>query len=322
MQFKRWRLSVASPLVNAGLGLSLLFTAASCTKSAENSPNQAETAQAHTDLSFPTVWETRPLDDDVKAIALSDGLSALTAVAFDSGGLQLFTMDGDKLAEPANFKLKDIATGNNSVVDDTMLTIFPAVTDSGELKAFIYGDGLMAPAIVDLPVNEERQIEGLCATPLHGDNLLRVSYWTSLGKQTLKTGRITIKNGELDWANEDAADTDFNIQSCAYIDGQAVPLPDAADASGLERGDLRSLVTLDTDGDLRLSYDNGQSHKLVQLRGGVTTDPPKQRHAIAAGGVMQAGGFPGGVIVLAGTNEENQSVLVYVDPSAITLGTN
>ena len=73
MEFKRWRLSATSPVVNAGLGLALLFTAAACSKQ-EKAPEAApEAAETAADVELPAVWATRKLEGPVGSVALSGG---------------------------------------------------------------------------------------------------------------------------------------------------------------------------------------------------------------------------------------------------------
>ena len=86
MQFKRWRLSATSPVVNAGLGLALLFTAVGCSKKAEAPEVPASASEIAAGVELPAVWSTRPLEGKVNAVALSGGLGGLLAVAYERGG--------------------------------------------------------------------------------------------------------------------------------------------------------------------------------------------------------------------------------------------
>ena len=59
--------------------------------------------------------------------------------------------------------------------------------------------------------------------------------------------------------------------------------------------------------------------RLVQSRDGLSVIAPDKPVAMAAMGTMMSGGYPGGVIALAGEVEPGKNQVVFVDPSVITL---
>ena len=111
MEFKRWRLSATSTVVNAGLGLALLFATAACSKPEQAPESPPETSAITTDVELPAVWSTRTLESPVSAIALSGGSRGILAVAYETGGLQFFDMEAERIGEPTNFRVKALAGG-------------------------------------------------------------------------------------------------------------------------------------------------------------------------------------------------------------------
>lgn len=320
MQFKRWRLSAASPFVNAGLGLSLLFTAAACSKTEKPSPeeeNLKASTEAH--VTLPAVWSTPPLAGEVGGLAISGGRSALIAVAYKGGGLQLFNMEGDPVAQPSRFNLRAIATGQSTISDDAFVTIFPGIDQGGALKGFIYGDGLLAPAIVDFPITEERKVSGLCAAPLEGDDLMRISYWMGASGQMIRTGRLGLENGDFTWVEENPTLTEFPVSSCTFLGDTLIASPSATDSTSLERDSFSGLLSVNSDGEVFLSDDAGTSVSPVEIRDGISFKAPVAPVSIDAMGNMLSGGYPGGVIVIAGETAPGEHSIVFVDPSALTL---
>ncbi len=320
MQFKRWRLSAASPFVNAGLGLSLLFTAAACSKSEKPASKEEKSGvSTETHLTLPAVWSTSIPSGKIDDLAISGGRNALIAVTYEKGGLQLFNMEGDPVAELANFSLRAIATGKSTIADNAYVTVFPGIDHDGALKGYIYGDGLLAPAIVDLPVIEERRISGLCAAPLEGDSLMRISYWMGSSGQMLKTGRLGLVDGDFTWVEETPTLTEFPVASCAFSGNTLIASPSAVDSASLERDSFSGLVSISSDGEVLLSDETGTDIKTVEIGDGISFKAPTAPIAIEAMGTMLSGGYPGGVIVLGGETAPGEHSIVFVDPSVLTL---
>lgn len=319
MQFKRWRLVATSPVVNAGLGLTLLFTAVACSKKAE-APEETPPAPAiAAGLELPAVWATRPLDGEVASVALSGGMGGLLAVAFERGGLQLFNMDGELVGEPANFRLKSLGSGHNITIEDAPITLFPGITREGTLKAYIFGEGLMAPAQVDLPVPDDHAIAGVCSGQVSTSGLLRLAYWTTTNDRVLQTGILNTREGEFVWDSGESTFTDFSIKSCAYTSDTLVASPRATSAASLNRGTFDALLSIEENSGLSLSTDLGMTSTDINVKDGITITAPSHPDAMAAMGTIMSGGYPGGVIVLAGETKPGQYQAVFVDPSVLTL---
>ena len=319
MQFKRWRLSATSPVVNAGLGLALLFTAVGCSKKAEAPEVPASASEIAAGVELPAVWSTRPLEGKVNAVALSGGLGGLLAVAYERGGLQLFNMNGEILGEPANFRLTDLASGQSATLGGSTVTIFPGITREGQLKAYLYGEGLLAPAQVDLPVPNTSSIAGVCSGSMRAAGIMRVAYWTSTNDRVLQTGIVREENGEFSWDASESTFTDFGIRSCAYTSDTLVASPRAKSAASLTRGDFDALLSIEDGSGLQVSTDLGMTNTEITVRDGITVIAPDAPDAMAAMGTMMSGGYPGGVIVIAGETAPDQHQAVFVDPSPLTL---
>ncbi|MEO0715049.1 MAG: hypothetical protein AAFY37_14185, partial [Pseudomonadota bacterium] len=116
MKFKRWRLSAAHPVVNASVALTLTFVLSACGNSDDAAPSQpasdrSETAAAAPQNELRAVWSTRPLDRDVRDIALSDGTGAMLAVSFEGSGLQMFNLEAERISEIAPYSIRALADG-------------------------------------------------------------------------------------------------------------------------------------------------------------------------------------------------------------------
>lgn len=324
MQFKRWRLSVARPLVNVALGISLLFGMAACSK--QDSPEQrppVENEAAQPGLppgvvELPVVWATSALEGPVRDIALASGIGGTLAVAYKGSGLQLFTLEGDRMAQIANFKVDSLASGFSTSFDGVDVSMFPAINRGGILTVYIYGEGLVAPAEVPLPIDEPRSALGLCA--LKGDPsetaLFHLAYWTTDDNRLLKTGTINVKNGDFIWTPGAATTQQKAITACGYVGRQAVSVPDATDAANFVRGEYATTVTLTEGGQLVLLSPEGK-RTLIRLRDGLSVAAPETPRAIGALGVPLSGGYPGGLIVLVGEVAGGESQVVFVDPSPL-----
>ncbi len=318
MQIKRCPLSAASPFVNAAAGLGLLFAAAACSREETAPPAAPPPVAVPAGLELPAVWSTRTLEGRVKDIALSRGTSAILAIAYDRGGLEFYSMDGDRLGEAAMFRLKAIADGRSTTVQGTPVTVFPGLTEDGSLQGYIYSPGLMGPAQIDLPIEETRSVAGLCTGDAGGGGILRLAYWTVVNNRTLRTGIIREADGDLVWTEEDSTDTAFPISACVFSEGTLVASEMSSSAAELTRGPYAALLSLSEAGELQISTDFGETATPVGLRDGITVRVPQTLSAITASGTMQAGGYPGGVVVVAGETASGAHQAVFVDPSVLT----
>lgn len=319
MQIKGWRLSAAFPFVNAAAGLSLLFAATACGRQETPTATPDQDPVIAGQIELPAVWSTRPLQGKVRDVALSSGSGAVLAVAYDAGGLEFFDMEGDRLGEPTRFHLKDIADGRSASIQGAQLTIFPGVTEEGTLKAYVFGAGLVAPAQIDLPIPEERMVEGLCTGEAGTQGLMRLAYWTISNNRVLRTGIVSQDGDELAWKEEAATEAGFPITSCVFAYDTLVASPRSAASASLTRGDNSALLSIEEGGPLQISTDLGMTTSAISVRDGITVTAPDSPTAVTAHGSLPAGGYPGGVVVIAGETSEGTHQVVFVDPSVITL---
>lgn len=319
MQIKGWRLVAASPFVNAVAGAILLLGAAACSRGEKEPEAPPQAAPIAAGLELPAVWSTRALSGPVKGVAMSAGSGALLAVAYDRGGLEFFDMEGERIGEPALFRLRALADGRYTTVGDTPLTLFPGVTEAGELKGYIYSPGLMAPTQIDLPIPEDRSVQGICSGEAGSKGLIRIAYWTLTDSSSLTTGVLTATNGDLAWIPEAATLSDFPVKSCVFAYDTLVASPVAQGAASLTRGEYSALLSLQEGKPIQISTDYGMTTTDVHVRDGITIPAPLNPTAITALGTLPAGGYPGGVVVVAGENAEGEHRVVFIDPSEITL---
>lgn len=319
MQIKGWRLSAAFPFVNAAAGLSLLFAASACGRQEAPAVDPGQPPVISGQIELPAVWSTRPLQGEVRDVALSSGSGAILAVAYDAGGLEFFDMEGERLGEPARFHLKDLADGRSASIDGAQLTIFPGVTEEGTLKAYVFGSGLLGPAQIDLPIPEERMVEGLCTGEAGSQGLMRLAYWTISDNRTLRTGIVGQTGDELSWTEEAATEAGFPVTSCVFAYDTLIASPRSAASASLTRGENSALLSIEEGGQLQISTDLGMTTNEVAVRDGITITAPDTPTAVTAHGTLPAGGYPGGVVVIAGETSEGTHQVVFVDPSAITL---
>ncbi len=319
MQIKGWRLSAAFPFVNAAAGLSLLFAASACGRQEAPAVDPAQAPVISGQIERPAVWSTPPLQGEVRDVALSLGSGAILAVAYDAGGLEFFNMEGERLGEPARFHLKDLADGRSASIDGAQLTIFPGVTEEGTLKAYVYGSGLLGPAQIDLPIPEERMVEGLCTGEAGTQGLMRLAYWTISDNRTLRTGIVNQTGEDLSWTEEDATEAGFPITSCVFAYDTLIASPRSAASASLTRGENSALLSIEEGGQLQISTDMGMTTNEIAVRDGITITAPESPTAVTAHGTLPAGGYPGGVVVIAGETTDGTHQVVFVDPSAITL---
>jgi hypothetical protein len=321
MQFKKARLSATHTFVNATMGTAVLFTLAACSGQKAETPETAPPPPAITaSVDLPAVWATRPLRGEVADMAISSGPGELLAIAYENGPFELFNLEAESVGEPSNFKIQSLGEGHSASIDGASLTIFPAATARGGLKAYIYGDGLVGPAEIDLPIEEERLVHGLCSGE-GGNGLFRLAYWTRTNQTELKTGLITESDGELNWAPGTPIVSDNPITACVYENDLPRALQNSTDAAPLKRGAYETLVTLSQAGSLALSADDLEAGRYISLRNGITVIAPAEPDAIAAIGHPLSGGYPGGLIVVAGETNDGDHQAVFVDPSVLTLAT-
>ncbi len=327
MQFKRWRLVADRTLVNAGAASLLIFLAACGGASddpgetgdgAPSTSGGGEAAGLDT-ISLPAVWSTTPLDGPVADVALAGGASSLMAVAYEGRGLELFNLEAERVADIARFAIEDLANGHFVEIDGAGLTVFPGLNREGEIKAYVYGDGLITPAEVDLPVAAQGRIHGICSTRATGEegDVLRMGYWTQENPRQLQIGVISVNGGEFAWRDVLVSASETDIGACSLEGGAAFSEVGTGAHGALERPGIVARVTLSQAGELRAGRED-QALRPLALRDGITVRAPVRPAAMAALGAPFGGGYPGGVIVVAGETGPDTYQAVFVDAGDLT----
>lgn len=320
MQFKRGRIVAGRSLVNAGAA-ALLLALAGCGSGApdEAPPVEADDAPARA-IELPVVWGTSALDGAVRDVAISGGLSGLVAVAYEGRGLELFNLDAERVAGTAPFALAALGNGVAAEIDGAQLTLFPGIDADGDLKAYVYGDGLVTPAEIDLPVDQTGRAAGLCAAPLaFGEpGLIRLGYWTGSSSRQLITGTLGAEGGEFTWQPGEPVTSDNPIAACTLTrDGALTAGSAVTETARLAREDLGYTLSMAPSGALFLRADGAESLSLT-LRDGLSVKAPDIPRAIAAYGRPLSGNYPGGLVIVVGEIEPGDWRAVFVDTSELT----
>ena len=333
MKFEGRPISARSRLVNAMLGLGLIFSVSACS-GGETEP-ESEIAPAETPsepssggiVELSAVWSTGALEKPAADIALAGGRSPILAIAYDGSGLQLFDLEGEPISEVAPYKVKHLASGHEIEVDGTRLTVFAGINHLDELKAYVYGDGLVAPVEIQIGSDPAPNIAGICADVASGDDgrLLNIGYWKQ-GSSDLVTFPVKSSEGELEWIETPTLSVlAGSINACAFYGGAAIPLSgDTVDAALLDREGYTGLVTLQRTGALQaltgseeaLASGGGELVRLL-VNDGLSVTMPEEPAAVAALGKPLAGGYGGGLIVVSG-NVGGEDKAIYIAADALT----
>ncbi|MEM7767365.1 MAG: hypothetical protein AAF253_07740 [Pseudomonadota bacterium] len=338
MKYKRWRVIAGHGVVNAREAANLLLGAVflvACggqdpTPGPEagagapaSPPATSENSEATSNgLTLPAVWSTRPLDGPVRDVALAGGARPILAIAFEGRGFQLFDLEGERLGEPIGYGVAQLASGRFADIDGAAVTIFPGISRDGALKAYIYGDNLTAPAEIDLPIETDDAVLGLCAGPpaAAADAIMDLGYWVRGDEATLLSGTLDAEGGTFTWT---AAEP---ITGTSPLAGCRVGVPDASAqavlgsekaVATLDRPDGRFAITLDSGGRLLASRPGGGPEE-VTLREGLSVRVPVPPVAMDALGTPQDGGYPFGLIVVAGETAPDIHQAVFVDTTPLT----
>ncbi len=330
MQYKRWRVVAARGLVNAS-AVALLIFLASCGRPTPESPSpegQASPSEAPSgapstspdaaSLSLPAVWSTRALDGPVADIALSSGPRPLLAVAFQGRGFQLFDLGGDRLGEPIGFGLTDLASGHYAEIDGAAVNVFPGINRDGALKAYLYGENLTAPVELDLPVEPGGAVAGLCSGPPRqqaDSGLMDIGFWVEDADRTLVTGTVGIDGETFTWSAGATIAAASPLAGCRIGSGGQDPLPVVGTplaTAEMHRPDGHYALTLDADGKMLAARPGGATHAIA-LRKGLSVRLPDPAVAMDALGTPSDGGYPYGLIVIAGETRPGMHQAVFVD---------
>lgn len=322
--FKRPRLSAGNRLVNALPILALLFLATSCSgpteTQVETSPDsQTDTTQSA--LVLPAVWNSRDLGSPIASIGVAGALGSMIAVGFEDGGLQILNFEGDRVTEKSDLGVSQLGDGHYLMLSGVPVTLFPGISQTGDMKVYIHGGQLPEPLVYDLDVAVDSQLAGLCtaAPDTADDGVMRLAFWTKTTPDTLHSGRIVQVNEELVFLPDEPVQANRTISACLLDEtGATVFSAPALAAASLERRAHRHIVTLDNSGNFQLSSD-GNAGETMTIRNGITVEMPLLPVDLAGTGDTRGGGYPGGVLVVAGEAPNGDHGLVFIDPSKVTL---
>lgn len=321
MQFKRWRIVPGRRLVNAGLASCLYFLSACGSEPAEtDTALPAPTVQPPSDigLELPAVWNTSDLAGTVSQLALAGGAASVLAVVYDDGALELFDLEADRISPVTPLDVAMIATGAYADFGDVALAVFPGVTQEGELVAYAFGPGLDAPQKIELPIETQGPVAGLCSrgrTYSEG-GLLDLAFWTEAAPATAVTGTLTSDEGAFVFSSEETTKP-AGATACAFqTEGPVFLATPMRELAVLNRPAGSQYVGITQGGDLIYRIGEGEVDRLG-LRDGISVRVPERIADIAALGMAFGGGYPEGLIVVAGPVAGRDQV-VFVDAGALT----
>ncbi|MEO0550027.1 MAG: hypothetical protein AAFZ91_08905 [Pseudomonadota bacterium] len=326
--FKRPRLSAAKRLVNAPSLLALLFLASACSNPVDTPVTEAdeeivETPEAPpvSGLSMPAVWNTSPLSAAPTSVGIAGELGSTIAVSYADGGLQLFNFEAEQITSKADLNVERVGDGRFLLLSGTPVTVFPGIDREGTLQAFIHGGELDEPLAYGFNIDQKGPAAGLCTAPPQGDidGVMRLAYWTEDMPTTLHSGRIVQVNESLVFLADEPVEADQPINSCLLEELGATVFSRPTSASiALDRNGKRHRLTLNTFGEVERLLDTGETEP-VRIRDGISVPMPQQPVDLTGTGDARGGGYPGGLMVVAGETDAGDYRVILVDPSALTL---
>ncbi len=338
MTFKRVRVWPRKHIVNA-LSAASFATIAACGSADAPEPGDAttkpDTVDGNDALTLPAVWATTPLRGVPVAAAYSGGGAPLLAIAYEGGGLEMFNLDADLISDAADDSIVALADGQAVVIDGVALSLFPAITEDGRINAFAFGGGLDAPQSLDLPIDVEPPVAGVCAgagAPIDGQ-IFALAYWTEADPRTLVRGNVVLDSGDLAWRGAGEVSYDAALVDCEITPNGPIgvrtskldwPNGDGAQTAAaivetalLDAPGARIVIAKSEDGGLWAIHPD-QDISALAIRDGITVRAPRRPLAMAALGQARFGGYPGGVLALAGETAPGEHQAVFIDTLALT----
>lgn len=326
--FKRPHLRAAKRLVNAPLALTLLFLATACgpgqepvqTETVEPPVESAEPAEP-ADLVLPAVWQTNDLGSPIASIGVAGGLSSSVAVVYEDGGLQILDLEGERITSKADMDVAAIADGRFVRLQNTAVTLYPGINGEGDLSLYIHGGELAEPLPYPLDAGTDDLIEGVCsgAPGLDSDGILRIGFWTQGARRELKLGRLVEIGDNLVLLLDQPVQSQNDISTCVLTPTENVAYSDPAlSATDLKHRNKTYRFLLDRFGGYTLITETNDVAGFEVLDG-ITVRPPARPVDMAGTGDARGGGYPGGVLVIAGQSNSGVHTVTYIDPSKVTL---
>jgi len=326
MKFKSGRLSNRNRLVNASQALIVLFLISACERVVEQPEDFAPAVAsdpAPSGLSLPAVWNIAELSSRPVSVAIAGGFGSQIAVASESGTLELFDFEGDRITDPVDMAVQNISSGRQVRLSDVPVTMFPGINKAGDIQLFLHSGTMNEPISYALEISQNGNVAGLCSGyPQDGSTqLLALSYWTMEAPTTLQTGAIIEQGDDLVFEAAAPIESAQAITACAT--GQFGPTTYSAPVKAaqlIERNGRDHTILIDTAGQFsRVTMDG--DHEPITIKPGLSIKVPAQSLDISGTGDARTGGYPGGLMVLIGEIEADTYRAVLVDPSPITLST-
>ncbi|MDJ0922584.1 MAG: hypothetical protein QNI84_15760 [Henriciella sp.] len=330
--FKRPRLSAAKRLVNAPSLVALLFITAACDAPSDTPDVElpvevpAEVPETVTEtpvtrMSMPAVWNTSALPVAPASVGIAGELGSTIAVSYADGGLQLFNFEAEILTSKGDLNVDQVGDGRFLMLSGTPVSIFPGIDRDGTLQAYIHGGELQEPIAYGFQVDQSGPAAGLCTAPPQGDidGVMRLGYWTEDEPTLLQSGRIVQVNDSLVFLADEPVEADQPIEACLLEDlGATVFSAPVTSAVALDRNGKRHRLTLNSFGRVEYLKDTGELEP-VRIRDGISVSMPANPVGMAGTGDARGGGYPGGLLVVAGEAEPGDYRVVLIDPSDVTL---
>ncbi|MCR9270468.1 MAG: hypothetical protein NXH72_10810 [Hyphomonadaceae bacterium] len=326
--FKRPHLRAAKRLVNAPSALILLFLATACSPGEEPVENQgveppADSVEtpASDGLVLPAVWQTNDLGSPISSLGVAGELGSTVAVAYEDGGLQFLDLEGERITDKADIGVAAVADGRFLQLQGTPVTVFPGITTDGDLSLYIHGGELDEPLPYPLDAGTDELIEGLCsgAPTFERDGVMRIGFWTRGDRRELKLGRLVEIGDDLILLLDEPARANADITACVLTDTEdvAYSAPVIAATELKYRSKTYRFLLDDLGGYTMITGDNEVTS--FEVLDGITVRPPARPVDMAGTGDARGGGYPGGVIVIAGLASTGAETVTYIDPSRVTL---
>lgn len=321
MIFKRPRLRLARPLVNVGLAASLIFISGCSDEKPqdagariENSGNEP-VVEIITRSKLQAVWSTNTLSGEIVDVAVSGGPNPILAATLGGGQIQLFDLDGERLTDPVTVGAQKLANGFPATLGGAQVTLFPGIGSSGDLNIYLYSPNLGAPVAIDLL--RDVSAAGLCTGQAQADGaLLDIGYWTTTAPLELITGSLYEADGEFVWQPVTSKTQSTQLGGC-ILQGETGTetgnMAGAMDMAVIGKTDAqKKLLQLGADGQLQEIRPDGSADTLP-IRAGISIGVPSPITAFTTLPDAQFGGYPDGVIIVAGAVAGAQK-LVFVEP--------
>ncbi|MAV49573.1 MAG: hypothetical protein CME93_01290 [Hyphomonadaceae bacterium] len=324
MKFKSGRLSNRNRLVNASQALIVLFLISACERvvdQPENLTPEVTSDLAPAGLTMPAVWDTTELSSRPVSVAVAGGFGSQIAIASETGSLQLFDFEGDRITDPVEMAVQHISTGRQVRLSDVPVTMFPGINLAGDIQLFLHSGTMNEPIPYTVDIAQNGEAGGLCSgLPLNSTTeLLALSYWTLEAPTTLQTGAIVEQGDDLVFVPGDTIESTQAISACTIGQhGSAIYSAPVEAAQVLERNGRDHTILLDAAGQFSRVTQIGDREPLM-ISPGLSIQVPHHSLDISGTGDARTGGYPGGLIVLIGEIEPDTYRAVLVDPSPVTL---